>query len=258
MPGHTQTGAIVAAIALTVVSLGSAIHPARAARAIFDPSQPRETVLEFEDVLDKIMAGSWAFGYLAKSRGRLNVVNGGELQELLLVLQKSCAEFPGSPYSALVERMSNGGSVEKPSAASVEGRKLLLQFFDKDADHVTLTAALKPAPQDVRAVYAEPLATRMIANYEKLFQPGTAIRPKPKHVDLITIFTTTGKLKAGDPVLKEFPGGYKNVRRYIVGDVPIGRFKFVESGASIGLAFDGLIFVNGRWVLMPKPWRGLK
>ena len=29
------------------------------------------------------------------------------------------------------------------------------------------------------AVYAEPLATRMIANYEKLFQPGTAIRPKP-------------------------------------------------------------------------------
>ena len=33
---------------------------------------------------------------------------------------------------------------------------------------------------------------------------------------------------------------------------------FVEPGESLGLAFDGLIFVNGRWVLMPKPWRVLE
>jgi hypothetical protein len=25
----------------------------------------------------------------------------------------------------------------------------------------------------------------------------------------------------------------------------------------LGMAFDGLVHVNGRWVLMPKPWRAL-
>jgi len=28
-------------------------------------------------------------------------------------------------------------------------------------------------------------------------------------------------------------------------------------GKTTGLAFDGLIYVNNRWVLMPKPWRAL-
>ena len=35
------------------------------------------------------------------------------------------------------------------------------------------------------------------------------------------------------------------------------RFKFVTKGQTAGLAFDGLIYVNNRWVLMPKPWRAL-
>jgi len=59
-------------------------------------------------------------------------------------------------------------------------------------------------------------------------------------------------------VLREFPGGYKQVRDRFLVDVPIARFKFVKSGESLGMAYDGLIFVNGRWVFMPKPWQGLE
>jgi len=58
-------------------------------------------------------------------------------------------------------------------------------------------------------------------------------------------------------VLSEFPGGYEQVRGQFVGDFPIVRFKFIEPGETSGMAFDGLIFVNDRWVFMPKPWRGL-
>jgi hypothetical protein len=59
-------------------------------------------------------------------------------------------------------------------------------------------------------------------------------------------------------VAGEFPGGYAQVAQYIVKDVPIVRFKFVKPGETMGMAFDGLIHVNGRWVFMPKPWNGLK
>jgi hypothetical protein len=101
------------------------------------------------------------------------------------------------------------------------------------------------------------LASSLIDAYDGLFVPGAVIRPKPGQTELLSIFTTTGALKRGDPVLAEFPGGYKDVLDYIVGDVPIARFKFVEPGEDLGLAFDGLVHVNGRWVFMPKPWNGL-
>jgi len=39
--------------------------------------------------------------------------------------------------------------------------------------------------------------------------------------------------------------------------IPIVRFKFVEKGETSGLAFDGLVYVDGRWTLLPKPWRSL-
>jgi hypothetical protein len=69
---------------------------------------------------------------------------------------------------------------------------------------------------------------------------------------------TTAGLLAGDAVLSDFPGGYKDILPYMIGDHPIVRFKFITSGETLGLAFDGLVFVNDRWVLMPKPWRYLE
>ena len=54
-----------------------------------------------------------------------------------------------------------------------------------------------------------------------------------------------------------FPGGYKRVVQFMKPGIPIVRFKFVKPGDRIGLAFDGLVYVNGRWALMPKPYRAL-
>ncbi|PHQ94097.1 MAG: hypothetical protein COB39_14135 [Marinosulfonomonas sp.] len=73
----------------------------------------------------------------------------------------------------------------------------------------------------------------------------------------LLIYTTTGQLQNGDAVLREFPGGYKNVLQYFKTDVPVVRFKFVKNGETSGMAFDGLDYVNDPWVIMPKPWRAL-
>jgi hypothetical protein len=233
-------------------------QPAPAARAKFDPTQPCETLLVYEDVVDKVMVGAWTSGYLAKTEGSFRVMGPNELSGILTVLENLCRQNPGTRFSTLVDRLTKNLVENKRPGPSVDGRKLLRQFFAVDADFAALTAALRPTPQDVQAVYGEPLASRLIASYAKLFRPGVEIKPKPEHDDMITLFTTTGKLKSGAPVLDEFPGGYKKVLPYIISDVPIGRFKFVRSGESLGLAFDGLIFVNDRWVLMPKPWRSLE
>lgn len=137
-------------------------------------------------------------------------------------------------------------------------RDLLLKFFEPNADRAALTAALKPSADDIHAVYGEPLASNLIQTYDAMFAPGTAIGPKPEHVELYSVLTSTAKLKSRAVAIGAFPGGYKKVLPYLQGDHPIVRFKFVKAGETTGLAFDGLVFVNNHWVLMPKPWRSLE
>lgn len=141
--------------------------------------------------------------------------------------------------------------------STAEAKARLIQFLDPAADRVALTAALRPSEADIRAVYGPALADRLVSMYAAMFTPGAAIGPKPGQDEVILIRTTTASLRDGDAVLREFPGGYEQVRGYFASDVPIVCFKFVTKGQTTGLAFDGLIYVNNRWVLMPKPWRAL-
>ena len=40
--------------------------------------------------------------------------------------------------------------------------------------------------------------------------------------------------------------------------IPIVRFKFITKGETLGLAFDGLVYLDGQWKILPKPWRALR
>jgi hypothetical protein len=47
------------------------------------------------------------------------------------------------------------------------------------------------------------------------------------------------------------------VSSHLVGAARLYRFRFVEPGKEQGNAYDALSYVNGHWVLIPKPWRAL-
>ena len=221
-----------------------------------DPLAPCEVALQPDNGLPAWAVGFWAFGFLDAGSGEAHTVTPERLDTMLGILRNECTKDPSMRLYDLARVLVQGQQNQEPPIAQA-GRDLLMRFFNPNEDLAALTMSLKPTPEDVRFVYAEPLASNLIQAYEGLFAPGTVIGPKPNHSQLLTTFATTGALKAGDPVLRDFPGGYREVLSYIVNDVPIARFKFVEKGETLGLAFDGLIYVNDHWVLMPKPWRGL-
>ena len=35
------------------------------------------------------------------------------------------------------------------------------------------------------------------------------------------------------------------------------RWKFTKPGEDLGMAYDGLVFVNGHWAWFPKPYRAI-
>jgi hypothetical protein len=138
-----------------------------------------------------------------------------------------------------------------------EARALLEQFLKPGADLQALTESLAPRRQDIHEVYGDPLATALEPYLATTYGSGEAIAPQPGQTELQRVVTTTGALRSDPAVLAEFPGGYADVLSNFTADVPIARFKFVAPGEDLGMAFDGLLHVNGRLVLIPKPWRAL-
>ena len=256
-----------------------AFIPAVQARETFDPSQPCTEFLQPGEPGDATLVVFWASGYLGRTQTPAPIITPEYFKRLSSELSSICAK---APQFSLVDVVSlYGMRPQTPAAPKTAAtpantaspaptaqispavqppspRALLLKFFEPGADRAALTAALKPTEADIRAVYAEPLATALVKTYNGMFKPGVSIGPKPEHKELFSVVTSTGKLKSRNSALESFPGGYKKVLPYFRGDYPIVRFKFVKPGETSGFAFDGLLFVNGRWVLMPKPWRALE
>ncbi len=144
-----------------------------------------------------------------------------------------------------------------PLGSPEQGHNMLEDFIVSGQGLADFILTLKPTKEDIKAVYKEPLASNLIVIYEELYGSLSGLSLKPEQNSVLSVFSTTAKLAQGDAILGEFPGGYKRVGEYFLGDYPIAIFKFVKMGETRGLSFNGLIFINDRWVLMPKPWRGI-
>lgn len=146
-------------------------------------------------------------------------------------------------------------------AATLQGteegaQRLLEQFVAPDADHAALTRSLRPTPADYKALFDAPTAAKIEAVQSKEWDSGKAvIKPKPSQTE-VKIWSATGAdLASGKGSAKEFPAGYKKLGKHLSTSVTFFRFKFVEAGKDVGTAYDGLAFVNGHWVIAPKPWK---
>ncbi len=252
--GRRLSGVLLAA-AIALPAVGPAVAQDSSAQSGFDPREPCAKVLERDDVLGKVMLASWVYGYLAAAQGAQRPVDTANIRVMLRNISKACATNGERSVLSLVQASRPAPASQPGSQANA--RAMLERFLAPDADIAALSQALFPTEADVRALYRDPLASTIVRDLLPRFKPGVRFSPKPGQDSLIVVHATTDQLIDGDAVLRDFPGGYKEVLSYMNRGIPIVRFKFVENGKTTGLAFDGLVFVNGRWVLIPKPWRYL-
>jgi len=140
-----------------------------------------------------------------------------------------------------------------------EGAKQLVEaFLKKGADAKALTQALKPATDDYAAAFEGDMAGKAQKAYEAMFG-GFTVSHKPAQTEAKLWKATTAQLQA--PMMasdaKYFPGGYKQAAKHFKKGLTWYRFKFTEPGKDLGMGWDGLVHVNGRWVMFPKPWRAM-
>lgn len=152
-----------------------------------------------------------------------------------------------------------GAQVGTDFPGNKEGAKaLLLQFLQSGVDKAALTKKLRPTSRDYRTVFKGVTAKKAEAGYQAPWDQGKIIiRGKPGQTELLVWSATTQELQKGTGDSGSFPGGYAKIASNFKEGLTFYRFKFVKPGESLGFAWDGLIFVNGHWVIFPKPWRVL-
>jgi hypothetical protein len=143
---------------------------------------------------------------------------------------------------------------------SPEARALLQAFVEPGADVAALSLKLRPVKADYDAVFLPEAAARLQAAYDPAWDAGAMVlKGKPGQTSVLVRSATSEDLKAWRPAARDaFPGGYQAVGRHLRPGVTLYAFKFVEPGKTLGMAFDGLAHVNGRWVIFPKPFRALQ
>ncbi|HYH87269.1 MAG TPA: hypothetical protein VEX60_17590 [Pyrinomonadaceae bacterium] len=159
---------------------------------------------------------------------------------------------------------SNTGGSKASSAKSYPGtedgaKALLAEFIKPGADHATLSKALRPSRADYDAVFMPDLAAKADAVYSPAWDGGQmVIAPKEGQTQVLSASATSDELKSWTGGGAEFPGGWKDVGEQLKPGVTFYRFKFVEPGQDLGMAYDGLAYVNGNWRIFPKPWRVMR
>lgn len=157
------------------------------------------------------------------------------------------------------------GNATAPAAETTypntaDGAKALAAEFTKPgADWKSLTQKLRPTEADYGAVFSPALAGKVRAMYEPAWTAGAlAVSPKEGQTEVRIEGVPTSEIRQWSPKAAALlPGGYKQIAADLKEGNTIYAFKFVKPGEQLGMTFDGLVFVNGHWCIMPKPWRAM-
>ncbi len=222
---------------------------------MFNPDDDCTIILSSENVFDDKRNALWSYGYVFAKSGVNLPYEKSQITQINNELTKLCSRNPTKSFSSILDEYI--ASLVAEQHIAVQGQKMLEDFLASGGSLAQFIESLKPRAEDIHAVYKEPLASNLVILYEEMYKSISNLRMFPEHNAVISDFSTTMKLKNDEAELKKFPKGFAKVLDYFAGDFPIATFKFVKLGEDMGSSFSGLVYVNNRWVLMPKPWRGL-
>ena len=145
------------------------------------------------------------------------------------------------PYDPNVSKTSQAFSPQNQVKAIASALRLDLR---KAVDY-------KPTEKSLIAIAANDESAKKLqaycdAVYKELDQAGAA--GKPNQTEILVF----------GPSSEELPGGYKDARQHFKADVKFYGFKYVAPGEKLGMSFDGVFEVDGKWYFLPKAHRAFR
>jgi hypothetical protein len=118
------------------------------------------------------------------------------------------------------------------------------------------SAPWRPEPEDYDRVFNASVAAGLRFVYDVMWEDPPIIGGRPEQT-LIHIEASWSHQIGTPAAANAFPGGYGRVAPLLRPNLPWVCFTFTEPGDLAGMAFDGLVLLDDRWVWFPKPWRSV-
>lgn len=110
-------------------------------------------------------------------------------------------------------------------------------------------STFRPRARDYELVFTGDLRPR-IAHFEALWSREIEITAPAQNNEIIVTSARADEFA----IATWFPRGYQSLVDLVPDRIWLA-WKYVEPGESLGIAYDGLVWVDERFVWFPKPWR---
>ena len=149
------------------------------------------------------------------------------------------------------------GVLAKFPGTTAGAKALLEALLQPGADVKGMSAALRPTKADYEAVFQPDLAAKVEKLHAPFWEKGELlISGKPGQTQVLLDAIPTTEIREWSKAVSDvLPGGYERIKDDFRDGLTLYRFKFVAPGETLGMAYDGLVFVNNHWRIFPKPWR---
>lgn len=120
-----------------------------------------------------------------------------------------------------------------------------------------LTECLFPSLDDCKRLFHDPKLGRKVYRYQRQIRRTTTLVLGPRmegQTQLLMWKATPEELDLYEGEARYFPGGYHELARDFQPDLIFYRFKFVEPGRKLGSAYDIMVYLDGHWRLIHRPW----
>ncbi len=117
------------------------------------------------------------------------------------------------------------------------------------------TMALAPRDEDYDRVFVGEAAELARKGYRALWSAPVAPLPREGQTSLLVTAATAAELQLDTERSRSFPGGYKKAAHLLAPDLVWVAWKYTRPGETMGMAWDGLCWVDDHWAWFPKAWR---
>lgn len=167
---------------------------------------------------------------------------------LLLLAGNVHAQQPPAPLST------------QQREAELREATALMQKFARETSQEKLRTMTREliAPREVcQKVFAPALAEKLATEYVKWWEDGNFIlggTPGQTEVRLTAVTTDELTTWTG-AAAKNLAGGWRRIAKHVRPGYTLYNIQFVKPGEELGMRFDGLTKVDGKWYIFPKAWR---
>jgi len=137
--------------------------------------------------------------------------------------------------------------------------QLLATFFGTDREFLREFSQkhLRPKAEDYEQVFQPDAVYLAQQGYELIWSESPFPQPKPGQEEVLVYSALAEELGRESERSQPFPGGYQRIAHNLLPHRLWLAWKYVKRGEDSGIAYDGLVWLDGRFAWFPKPWRVL-